>query len=366
MARLLAGLAALALAASSAPAQEPAPVYQAEKKHSFTPKLEVLLRQEWTRDIFPGRAPSPNQDRQRLQVRPGLEMGLGKLVLGVGGDLNYSSDNNADPRPVVLRDNYDSRDARLDLAYARFNPTAWIALQGGRFEMPVALTEMIWDRDLRPQGAALTLETRDKGALKRLAVTALAARGSHVFGDRSDMALGSADATFGLGEGDARLQLTASFASFTRLGTLERAIRRQNTRVAGALVKDYRVVDGVARLRFGSSVQLVADLCWNTAVDADRRGLWLAAVIGSLKSGRVRGEYVFAEIEDDATLAAYGADDYLWVTGWVGHKAEVGVRVAEHLSAHAIGQLQRFYGSPVPAEQDHWTKRFRLELRLTY
>ena len=33
--------------------------------------------------------------------------------------------------------------------------------------MPVGLTEMIWDKDLRPQGAAVTLGVKDKGAVKR-------------------------------------------------------------------------------------------------------------------------------------------------------------------------------------------------------
>src|SRR6185369_1600904 len=97
----------------------------------------------------------------------------GKLRLGVGGDFIYSSDENtAVPaglrtRPLV-RDNYDSRDARVDLAFARFEPVSWLRVEGGRFEMPLGLTEMIWDRDLRPQGGALTLEAHDVGAARRL------------------------------------------------------------------------------------------------------------------------------------------------------------------------------------------------------
>jgi hypothetical protein len=59
-----------------------------------------------------------------------------------------------------VRDNYKSRDARFDLAFGRLEPASWIRIEGGRFEMPVRLTEMIWDRDLRPQGGALTLGVR--------------------------------------------------------------------------------------------------------------------------------------------------------------------------------------------------------------
>ena len=87
--------------------------------------------------------------------------------LGVGGDFNYSSDENTEPPPLLLRDNYDSRSARVDLAFARVEPVRWLRIEGGRFEMPVRLTEMIWDRDLRPQGAALTLAHRDAAGVDR-------------------------------------------------------------------------------------------------------------------------------------------------------------------------------------------------------
>ncbi len=108
----------------------------------------------------------------------------------------------------LLRDNYDSRDARLDLAFVRAEPTGWLRLHAGRFAMPVRLTEMTWDRELRPQGAALTLEARDRGPFKRLAITGLGARGSHVFpqegafdfSDRETMWIASATAVAGAGE----------------------------------------------------------------------------------------------------------------------------------------------------------------------
>jgi len=39
-------------------------------------------------DIFLAPGQVTGQDRQRLRVLPGLEVGLGKLALGVAGDLN--------------------------------------------------------------------------------------------------------------------------------------------------------------------------------------------------------------------------------------------------------------------------------------
>ncbi len=363
--------AVAALLAAPLAAQEP--VYQHEQEYSFKFKVDALLRQEWTRDIFVSATETRNESRRRGRVLPRIEIGVNKLSLGVGGDFDYSNDKNVDPKPALLRDNYDSRDARLDLAFASLKPASWIQIQGGRFAMPIGLTEMIWDRDLRPQGGALTLETRDKGPFNRLAATGLLAEGSHVFVDKKTRTLMlSGEATFAAGA-QSKLTLTGSYVEWKRLDGLEPMIRRQNSRVSGApapapLAKDYKVLDAVARYRTDGSVplQLVADYCVNTAVDTDKNGLWLAAVLGSLQNSVARLEYTYAKVDKDATVAAYAADDFFWATGWDGHRLELGLKTNKHASLHAIGQLQRFKDSPRAEERDHNVKRARLELRMSY
>jgi len=71
-------------------------------------------------------------------------------------------------------------------------------------------------------------------------------------------------------------------------------------------------------------------------------------------------------VENDATLGAYGADDFLWTTGWKGHRLDLGGRLTDNASLHLVGQLQQFYGSPRPAERDLWVKRVRAELRFSF
>lgn len=335
-------------------------VFQTEKKLKLW--AEGLFRQEWTTHLFAG---APDIDRRRGRLLAGATLTLGRLELGAGGDFNYSSDVNVVSGQAIIRDNYDSRDARLDLAFARVD-AGWLGVAAGRFEMPIAFTEMIWDRDLRPQGGALTLALRDRGSLKRLALTALGARGSHVFDDEdTTMVSGALDATFGLGE-SWRLQLVGSFVTFRDPQELEAKIRRQNTRVAGEIVRDYDVVDAIVRFRKDGSfpVQIVADGCLNTAADDRNRGLWLALVAGSTQTSRARFEYVYAFVDPDATLGAYPTDDFFWTTGWQGHKGDLGVGIGSHVALHAIGQLQRFKDSPRVEERDNWVRRLRLELRL--
>jgi hypothetical protein len=355
------------LLASAGSAQDA--TYQKEKTFRFT--LDALARQEWTQDIFVSATSTRNENRWRLQARPGLEARLGSFRLGVGAELNHSEDRNYETAtgaaPTIIRDNYKSRDARLDLAFAEYDGS-WLRVQGGRFEMPVGLTEMIWDRDLRPQGGAVTLSVRERGALRRAGLTAFWARGSHVFDDdESTLAMVSGSVVLRAGE-SASLELIASFLDFSDFQAMVPAIRRQNTRVSGVQVLDYDVVDFVGRLRDGGRLpyQLVAEYARNTAVDADNEGLWLAVVLGSLQDSIVRADYTYADVDKDATLAAYGADDFFWQTGWKGHRGELGVKLLDRLTAHAIGHWVRFTASPRPEERDHVLRRFRVELRFRY
>ena len=362
-------LAMVALAAIST-AQDPTPAYQSQAKQSFRFAGDTLARYEWTQDIPVGDS-FENESRYRLQLRPRVEAGFGPFELGVGGEFNYSEDHNDEPPEgqealLLIRDNYRSRDARLDLAWGKLTAGPLTA-QGGRFFMPLPLTEMIWDRDLRPQGGAASINLAPKGSSSRFALTGIYATGSHVFEDESVMYGGGLDLSFASGQ-TSRLQLAGTYLEFRDLDKLDPAIRRQNTRVAGDFLYGYRVVDIVGRITRGGQLplQLVADYCWNTAVDQDNRGLWLAAVLGAVGTSRARAEYTYAKIDKDATVAAFNTDDFFWGTGWEGHRADLATGTANTSSFHAIAQWQRFKDSPNPAQREHWVKRFRLEWRRTF
>jgi hypothetical protein len=367
MLRQAAVILALAVA-GPALAQEATPVYQSQKS-SFGFHVDGVLRQEWTQDIFVSPEETRDEDRTRFQIRPRIEFGGDRFKVGVGGDFNFSSDENVpDVKPPLLRDNYKSKDARLDLAFAKIEPMGWLRLEGGRFVMPITLTEMIWDKDLRPQGGALTLVHKDGTGVDKYSLTGLYAQGSHVFEDEDvKMYMASAQATF-MGQNSSSLQFIGSYAGWQKINGLESMIRRQNTRLAGALVKKYDVVDIQARVRtaFEPPFQIVADYCWNAAEDTDNKGLWLAATVGSIVTARAKVEYVYSKVDKDATLAAYGTDDFFWVTGWEGHKGEIATQASKKGSVHLIGQLQRFKDSPRPEERDHWVRRFRIEARFSY
>jgi hypothetical protein len=345
------------LAAATPPAAAPSGAWK-----GFELKWEGLARQEWTDEL----AFQPTPNRWMLQLRPAIELGNERVHLGVGGDFVYSQDTNYDPRPVVMRDNYKSRDARVDLAFLRLKPASWLTLEGGRFEMPLPVTEMIWDRDLRAQGGAATIAWNNEQGEPRLALLGVWTKGSHVFDDE-DTTLAAGSVTLTLRSGPmTRFELAGAYLKFDGLDSLSPMLRRQNTRVAGALVKEYEVVDLVARFRHEGAVmtQLVAEYGWNTRVDQDKKGVWLAAIFGSTVSARARLEYSYAYVERDATLGAYSTDDFLWTTAWEHHKADLGVRAGRKASLHVVGQVQRFLSAATQPEREKWYTRWRVELRM--
>ncbi len=364
-------LAVLALAAS-APAQEPA-VYQQQPGRSFRFTGDTLIRYEWTRNIpqiLLGELELADENRYRLQARPRIELRVGPFELGAGGAFNYSSDENDKPpegQPLLLvRDNYRSRDARLDLAYAKLKLGPFTGY-GGHFIMPTPLSEMIWDRDLRPQGGAATLLLGSASSPARLGFHGIYATGSHVFEDESVMYGGAAELSLGR-PGEATLSVMGSYLEFDELDKLETPVRRQNTRVAGSIVGRYHVADIVGRITRGGQLplQLVFDYCWNTEIDENNKGLWLAAVLGATDVSRARLEYTYAKLDKDATLAAFSSDDFFWGTGWEGHRADLGAATRKNNSLHAIAQWQRFKDNPNPLIRDQWVTRYRLEWRTTF
>jgi len=370
MKRTLLGLSLALVCATLSSAQEQ-DTYFDKPEEPFRLKGDILFRREWTRDLFGDVA---DQSRWRGQLRPRLEMSYKRLALAVGGELNYSSDENTKPAAgepplTLLRDNYKSREARLDLASARLQLFTWLRLDAGRMVMPVPLTEMIWDRDLRPQGAAAALSFHDKQGAERFSVTALGARGSHSFDDdKTDMLLVSA--AIGTQSGKQRAEFRASFLQFRNLGGLEPILRRQNSRLTpgGLVPDDFQTIDLTGRVRSEGALpsEIVVDYAWNRKKSQDRKGFWLALVLGSVQTSRSRGEYVYAKVDRDVTVAAYSGDDFHWGTGWEGHRVDFGVRTGQGSSIHTVAQIIRFKDSANLDERDHWVKRFRTELRWVF
>ena len=371
--RLVATIA-VAFAVPAAPAR-------AQQQQQAPITGDIIVRQEWNSGFFTKPDPTSGH-RTTFQLRPRFEVETQVLRMGLGADVHYSTDNNLKPKDIALplaliRDNYDSRSIRLDLAYLGLNLSSAIQVTGGRMPMPFRTTEMIWDKDLRIQGGTgvWTLHRSATGEATAR-ISGVYSRGGHVFGDSVKtegstlgdgvtIKGGSLDLGFGSGK---RFDLSGSYMKFDKLENLERMIRRQNTRVGGALVREYEVMDLTLRLRTDAPfpIQVTVDGARNRKAPNQRNGVWASLVLGSLRDTRFRGEYTYAKVDRDVTVAAYAGDDFFWGTGWLGHKTEIAFAQSANASVHLIGQLQQFKDSANLAERTNWVKRFRVEGRRTF
>lgn len=357
--------------ASAARAEEAPPVYFSPKQGWLRFRNDGLAREEWTQNVFAAPGSFHDDRRWRLRWRGRLETTGDRFRVGIGLDANRGEDRNTPS--TLVRDNYKSRDLRLDLAFARWQLSSGFRLEGGRFPMPLEVTEMLWDRDLRAQGVAVRLAAREAGGaepggVERFHLDLVFSDGSHVFKDNGvRLAALSSGATF-VTSGHTKIDAVGSLLLFSGLRHLDPMIRRQNTRLSGApapLAFSYHVADFLLRLRIDGGIpfQIVADDCWNTGAKGSNEGIWLAATLGSLHSNRVQVDYTYARVDKDATLAAYATDDFFWATGWTGQRADLGIGMGRHLSFHVVGQKQRFKDSPRVEERDHSVDRLRVELR---
>jgi len=104
-----------------------------------------------------GRKVDRNRFRYRLrlglvsQVTDKVEVGFG---LATGGD---------DPRSTneTMENGFDTPEIQLDYAYVSYKATPWLTLTGGKIKNPLwRPTDLLWDSDIRPEGAAIQFKQK--------------------------------------------------------------------------------------------------------------------------------------------------------------------------------------------------------------
>lgn len=114
-------------------------------------KGDFRLRYESTR-----RDDTADRNRGRYRLRLGVVTQLNDQI-DVGFGL---ASGGSDPRSTneTMDNSFERGDLRLDYAYARYRPWSWLSLMGGKFQNPLFCpSDLLWDSDIRPEGAAAQL-----------------------------------------------------------------------------------------------------------------------------------------------------------------------------------------------------------------
>ena len=222
------------------------------------------------------------------------------------------------------------------------------ALLLGKMVMPLRLTEMLWDGDLRPVGAGVRSPLAWSG-LPDLRLAAGFFRRGRLSGPDGQVA--AAQLRAGVAQ-EHRLSAEVLFAwlDFGGLKTLARdGIGRQNRTVTVAGTPAYAAAFRVADLQVGvrTSVgrvplSLLVDLARNTTTGKDRDGLRarLAAGGPSAPAG-AEVAWVYQRVEREVVPGAFNSDDWWFHTRMRGNLLSLEVGTGSAVRLRAQGFLER-------------------------
>lgn len=251
-------------------------------------------------------------ERGRLRLRTGMQYDDGEQwIFRVAIEGAQGTDDNRDNRRNL--DNERSDGGGLDELSIRLQATDSLALQAGKAPLPLALTPLTWDADLRPIGASVQI-SRPVGDFDRISFVAGAFDGDLAYDE--DSRLAGAQLGWHWREGAPfSAEVLVGYVEFDDLDAFPRqSISRTNRVVAGRLLSDYELLDVQFGARWdldGTPLDARIDFVENLGADDQNRGTRAHLIYGT--SAIPHGwEFGLSaqRIQRDASLAAYTEDEW--------------------------------------------------------
>ncbi len=339
------------LAAAAAGAQEPLYFEEPSPKPTLSLRWDFLARYDRV-DHWRG---YEEIDRGRFELRPEIDFDpWPELRIGVRGIFDYGTAEYAYP----YQDNYISRWASADRWYVQWTPGTF-TVRAGRFGMPLAASEMLWDRDIQTPGIAASWTSPD-GAWT---LSGAGFYGPQHYSDQTRIAAGQVQWR----TGDAsRFSLEASIAywSFQPHELYAPYVRENSVQIVGGepvFASEFHVADLLLHLRFPIAnvpVLVSLDGLDNFAARDGRRLAFEAAVVAGQVGtpGNWRGFYAYQYIQRDATMGAYTTDDWWYHTWYEGHRVGIAWTFLPRMYLQGAFSVQRRLDSP------SWVNRYLVDL----
>ena len=286
---------------------------------------DFRLRYEYT-----SREKRSDRNRGRYRLRLGVITEItDTFTLGFGlatGDSNPRSTNQ------TMTGSFESPDFRLDYAYLRYAPAAWLTFTGGKFKNPLwRVGDLLWDSDVRPEGVSMEMEGRMSDTLG-LFLTAGFWIIDEESGDGNDpvmfvlqpgMKLSLSDRTF--------FKTAVSYYGFSNVdgADLDHSMNT-NTRELGVLKHDYDALVFTGELGmvhpFDTALPYLAffaEYVNNVEVSNEDDGYMLGVKFGEKKvrtKGQWQFKYNYRRLETDAWLDVWPDSDAYGGTDARGHE----------------------------------------------
>ncbi|HEY0660519.1 MAG TPA: hypothetical protein VGD21_04225 [Lysobacter sp.] len=327
---------------------------------AWRPLFDARLRLDHVTGLPGGRA---DLERTRLGARFGAARDGGALAVGVA--IRAALGSNHDRNDDNLRNNDNERSNAFDLnqAWLLWRTGERTRLQLGKAPLPLPLSALAWDADLRPIGVAWSHEHM-ASTLNRWQ-----AQGGAFEIDHPLAKDGPRLATLQLGwhwrEGaPTALSASAAYLVFDHLDPLAQAgLARGNPLRAGAYADDYRLLDLQFALRrqadartqpLEARIELLRNLGAQREHDAARFDLtW-----GTVRQPRDwQLGYAYQTIDAAAVLAAVNSDDWWFHAGTRGHQLSLAYGVGTMWQLRLSGFSER------RDDLDEDTRRLLLDLQ---
>jgi hypothetical protein len=279
-----------------------------------------------------------------VRVRGGRRWQTEDWEFGAALEASYGSASSAQVVRVA-HDNERGNDLNVDLFYAerRFGEDTAVLL--GKAPLPLTLTSMLWDDDLRPVGASV----RHGVALREFDRVELVAgyfAGDHIYGDH-DSRIAALQAAWHVRPGaPTHGSVVFTYLDFDGLEDVTASgLTRSNRRAAGVLVSDYEL----ANLTMSAGVDLAGkpflaelDLVHNFGADDLDDGARITFTWGDSRVARDwQFVYSFQRIQRDAVMAAFNSEEWWFHSATRGSLFQASYGISEHWRVLVSGFFER-------------------------
>lgn len=277
------------------------------------------------------------------------------------GRIGQGTDSNDDNRRN--NDNQRSDDYGLDELLVRWRDGDEAMLQFGKSALPIDLSPMLWDPDIRPAGIAYE-RVFSLNEFDRLSLVAGYFEGQHLYGDES--LIGAAQVAWDWHTGaPQRVSVVLSWLDFSQLDELARqGLGRTNRVIAGQYLSDFNMLDlqvkGHADLG-DWPINLNLEFVRNLGADNSQDGWRIGLSAGDRQvSGRFEFGLVWQRIQRDAVLAAFNSDDWWFHSYMHGQLAWIGYGIDSTWNLRLFGTHEQRDGLP------DYTHRVQLEVNANW
>ncbi len=302
---------------------------QAQEESPWTTRGDVLLRAETT-DV-PGR---DSIDRLRSRLRLGADyLASDRIEFGGAIKLAVGTDSNRDNRRNL--DNERSDQLALDELWMRWYASPDWVVTLGKDELPLTLSPMLWDEDLRPIGISSDSHFAI-GDFDGMTVIVGYFAPDFLYENESRLAALQVGYHFREGAPWSASALLA-YLHFDDLDELVlEGLARTNRVANGRLVSDYELIDLqlVGRGELAElPLELKVDLSRNLGARDQDEAARISLVLGDRRqAGQWEFGFAAQRMQRDAVLAAASDDDWWFHSFARGVMPWVGYGLSEHVN----------------------------------